>query len=162
MDPKAKTNILVEEMADETLVYDLDRHRAHTLNATAAFLLGAADGTRSEAELAELASEEFGSPATEEVVRLGLQRLERASLLEWGGNIEIPEGVTRRQAIRRLALVGILVPTVMTVITPLPGQAATNIPLTACSLANAGKCCTNNKLCIQTRRGDYKCQGPPC
>ncbi len=109
-----------------------------------------------------MASEEFGEPATEEVVRLGLQRLERASLLEWEGSSEIPEGMTRRQAIRRLAIAGILVPTVLTVITPLPGQAATNIPLQGCAVETAGRCCTNNKLCIQTRQGTYKCQGPAC
>ena len=162
MDPKAKNNVLVEELPDETLVYDLDRHRAHCLNPTAAFLLGAADGTRDIPELARLSGEEFDAPASEEVVRLGLERLQRARLLEWDEPGVVPEGVTRRQALRKLATLGIAIPAVMTVVSPLAAQGGSTIAIGDCALATFGRCCTNNKLCIQTKRGDYKCADPGC
>jgi hypothetical protein len=161
MDPKAKTNVLIEELDDETLVYDLDRHRAHCLNPTAAFLLQAADGTRDEAELARMASEHFGHPATEEVVALGLERLRRAKLVEWDGTPGHPEGISRRKAIRRLATVGLTLPAIITIVSPLAAQAGTNIPLGACALGTVGRCCTNGKLCV-LKRGKYRCAGAGC
>jgi hypothetical protein len=162
MDPKAKTNILVEELAEETLVYDLDSHRAHSLNPTAAFLLHTADGTRSEEELARRATAHFGEPASLEVARLGLDRLRGAGLMEWGGSDPAQEGMTRRQAVRKVATVGILLPAVMTIVTPTPAQAATAIPTNQCNLANVGRCCTNSKTCVQVRGSSYQCRGPKC
>ena len=53
MKPLAKTNLLFEELADETLVYDVDRHRVHSLNPVAAFLLRNAEGTRTIRDLAD-------------------------------------------------------------------------------------------------------------
>jgi hypothetical protein len=33
-----KKNLIIDELADEVLVYDLDRHKAHCLNRTAALV----------------------------------------------------------------------------------------------------------------------------
>ncbi len=164
MDPKAKSNLLIEAMEDEVLVYDLDRHRAHSLNATAAFLLEQADGSRSVGELGRLASERFAEVASEEVVRVGLERLRRAHLIEWDGPpVEFPPGVDRRKALKKLATVGILLPAVLTVVTPLPAQAATQIGIWDCNLQNVGRCCTNGRRCIQWRTLPwYFCIGARC
>jgi hypothetical protein len=162
MDPKAITNILVEELPDETLVYDLDRHRAHCLNPTAAFLLQTADGTKPVAELARMASVRFGEAATEEVISLGLERLQRARLVEWDTAPALPDGISRRQAIRRLAAVGLAVPAVMTIVSPLAAQGGTTIAIGDCALATVGRCCVNNKLCIQNKRGQFACSEPGC
>ncbi len=70
MNPVAKKNILVEELPDETLVYDLDRHRAHCLNPTAAFLLAQANGERDLEDLSRMAEAEFRDNTTAEVVQL--------------------------------------------------------------------------------------------
>ena len=165
MNPEANTNILVEELADETLVYDLHSHRAHTLNPTAAYLFQLADGTRTERELAELASDHFGEVATVDVVRIGLERLKRAGLVKWDGRAPTAEGMTRRQALAKLATVGILIPAVMTIVSPTPAQAVSMIPGKSCNLANLGKCCTDkkgNQLCVQNKKGQFKCEGPLC
>ena len=162
MDPKAKINILVEELEEETLVYDLDRHRAHCLNTTAVFLLRAADGKRSVAELARLTTEEVNAPVSEDVVFLGLERLGKANLMEWDGPTGTPEGMTRRQAVRRLATVGILLPSVMTLVSPLPAQGATSIAINDCSAATVGRCCTNGKFCALSKQGNYTCGGARC
>lgn len=161
MHPKTKPNLLVDELPDETLVYDLDRHRAHCLNATAGFLLRAADGTRSRSELETMAEAEFGPVGSHEVVGVGLERLHKAGLIEW----EAPPGdarMTRRETLKKIAAVGILLPTVMTLVSPHPAQAATGLPTSSCNLQNVGICCSNNKLCVQLKNGSFKCQGPSC
>ena len=162
MQPKATPHLLVEEVNDETLVYDLERHRAHCLNATSAFLLRSADGTRSPAALAALAEAEFGAPASLEVVNLGLERLRRAGLLAWDEAPVPAQGPDRRQVLKRLATFGLLLPTVFTLVSPSPAQAATLIAVSQCDLQHVGMCCSNNKLCVQVRNGQFKCQGPAC
>ncbi|MGW8267583.1 MAG: hypothetical protein ACWGSQ_14550 [Longimicrobiales bacterium] len=162
MNPKAKANILVEALPDETLVYDLDRHRAHCLNPTAALLLARADGERDLPALTRLLKEELGEPATEEIVRLGLERLRRARLLEWDGEGIGREGMSRRQAIRRLAGVGIALPSVLTVAAA-QGPPGTHLTPAACRKdpMALGRCCTNGRLCVQDGV-ERKCVGPPC
>lgn len=167
MNPVAAPNLLWEKMDGETLVYDLDRHRVHSLNPTAALLLRGADGTRDLAALAALVPDGRGEPAPEEVVRLGMERLSRSGLVDW----ETPEGSgviqTRRQAIRRLALLGLALPTVLTVVTPTPAQAATLVTNQECrnnGPMSVGKCCTNQRTCIldDPRRNRYRCHGVRC
>ncbi len=153
MNPRARREgLLVEPLEDEVLVYDLERHRAHCLNATAAFVWEHCDGERDVGELCRLLEEELGSPATPEIVELALDRLHRARLLETAPAREMPRGQTRRQAIRRMAKVGIALPLVMTIVTPLPAQAATQISAWDCwsdPAGNRGKCCSNGRKCIQ-------------
>lgn len=162
MNPKAKANILVEALPDETLVYDLDRHRAHCLNPTAALLLARADGERDLPALTRLLKEELGEPATEEIVRLGLERLRRARLLEWDGEGIGRKGMSRRQVIRRLAGVGIALPSVLTVAAA-QGPPGTQMTPAACRKdpMALGRCCTNGRLCVQNGV-ERKCVGPPC
>lgn len=181
-------------MEEEVLVYDPELDRAHCLNATASFIWRQADGTRDVGELARLLSETFGRPATDEIVLLALDRLQRAHLLEGGfwylppdGGEDDPGGVheppseeetggiaisdppsgmaqksevgsdkeTRRQAIRRMARVGVALPAVVTMALPSPLQAATQIAGIDCwrnPEENRGKCCTNGRECIQWGR----------
>lgn len=160
MDPRPKANLVVEEVDDETLVYDLDQHRAHCLNPTAGFLFRSADGRRSVADLTSMVEREFGA-ASPEVVRLGLERLRKAGLLAWEAAPE-RDPVSRRQMLQRVAVLGILLPTVMTLVSPFPAQAATYILNSACNLANVGKCCKKGKLCIKNKKKRYRCQGAPC
>jgi len=44
--------LVVQELSEEVLVYDLDRHRAHCLNRTAALIWRHCDGSTSVAEMA--------------------------------------------------------------------------------------------------------------
>lgn len=163
MDPKVKPNLVVDEVRDETLVYDLDRHRAHCLNATAGFLLRSADGTRSVAELAALAESAFGVTDAEQAVRHGLERLRKAGLLDWRDAPKGAERVSRREMLLKVAAVGLVIPTVATLISPFPAQAATYILNSACtSVAEVGKCCKKGKLCIKNKKGVYGCTGAKC
>ncbi len=162
MNPKAKPHLLVEDLPGETLVYDTDRHRAHCLNPTAAFLLRESDGERSVAELGRRAEESFGEPASEELIRLGLERLARARLVEWDGTALSTPGLSRRQLLRQLATLGLAVPAVMTVVAPLAAQGGTGITPQECKTTeDIGNCCVNQKLCIYWR-GKIRCLGARC
>ena len=125
MKPRARTQGLVlTELPDELLVYDLERHRAHCLNPTAALVFKHCDGRRSVAQIARILRRELDvdAPADESLVWLSLDRLERARLLE--EREAAPAAPSRRELVRRLALVAATLPVVATILAPTPAEAA--------------------------------------
>src|ERR1700730_7842010 len=82
MTPQRRNDrLVVEELAEETLVYDLDRHRAHCLNKTAAAVWRNCDGKRTIAELAAMLPRESKESGGEDVVLLALNQLQKRHLL---------------------------------------------------------------------------------
>jgi len=81
--PKARqSDLLVQRLSDETVVYDLKRHRGHCLNHAAALVWAACDGASSPASIARRVSRELGTAVDQGYVRFALGRLARAHLLE--------------------------------------------------------------------------------
>ena len=129
MTPKARQDqLVVEQVGDETIIYDEQRNHIHRLNQTAALVWRLADGRRAVGDLAIMLQDELASPVTEEVVWLALDRLEKAHLLQ--EKLTRPEAalqITRRQALKRAALVGgmtLLLPVVQSIVAPTPAMAA--------------------------------------
>jgi hypothetical protein len=99
--PKAKTaHLIVREIDDETLVYDMGRHAATCLNEFAAKVWRRCDGTTSVADIADALGED------ERAVWLALHRLNKSQLLTEA--IALPPdmrtGKTRRQIAGQLGL----------------------------------------------------------
>ena len=57
-----KDGLVVKELPEEMLVYDLERHRAHCLNQTAALVWKHCDGQTSAKEIATLLKKELKAP----------------------------------------------------------------------------------------------------
>ena len=147
MAPHARTDgLVVQELPEETVVYDLHRHKAHCLNPTSAFVWKQCDGKSSIAEIAALLPRELDLPPDEEIVRLALERLEQVHLLR--EPVLEPESarLSRRDVARRVGLVGglaTLLPVVTSIVAPTPGMAApTTVPITAAGCSTLGLPCT--------------------
>jgi hypothetical protein len=134
MSPKARRDeLLIQEVGDELVVYDEQRHQAHSLNRTAALVWRLCDGQTTVEELTSLLQYKFGLQADEELVWLTLNRLERANLL-LGRPTRPTEAarITRRQVVRKVGFVGslsFLLPIVSTLIVPTPAMAASATPV---------------------------------
>lgn len=149
--PRArKDGLVVEELPDELLVYDLDRHKAHCLNETAALIWKRCDGRTTVAAMARAVAGELKAPVGEEVVRFALDQLDRSCLLEgWAPRSERGK-LSRREAMRRLGLAAALaVPVVTSIVAPTAADAVTcggfgapcTAPAQCCSgVCNAGFC----------------------
>lgn len=126
MKPAARrTGLLVRDLADEVIVYDLERHEAHCLNRTAAVVFRAADGSRSLDEIGALLGDGFDRAERETAVRMALDQLVEARLLEAGVATEPGGGITRRSALRRTGLgAALLLPAIASVVAPTPAEAA--------------------------------------
>ena len=165
-------DIVVQELADEVMVYDLKRHRAHCLNRTAAFIWGRCDGQTSVHELSTALAKEFGGEVEEDAVWHGLDRLGRAGLLQ--ERVVPPVGValSRRRA-AKLGLGAIIaLPTVLSLAAPASAQ--TTVVVLAKRIANGqcdatapaacigDTCCTGGGNPSHICLGALGCTGAPC
>jgi hypothetical protein len=121
--PRARTSgLVVKTLAEEVLVYDLTRHRAHSLNRAAAAVWRRLDGRTSIGDLAQHLRQDLGGPADESAVWLALKELDRAHLLETPLRVPAAQGLSRRQWLRRVGVAAgasaVLVPTVSTIVAP--------------------------------------------
>lgn len=151
--PRARTErIIVKEVQDEVLVYDMDRDRAHCLNLSAAAVWKKCDGRNTPAQIANSLRAESQANVNEDFVWLALDQLARDHLLE--EPLEWPAAIprlTRREAVRRIGIgAAIAIPLVTSILAPTPAQAAT-------CLAKGLSCSSPIQCCSGTCRPSTKC-----
>ena len=135
--PRARQDALVvEELQDETLVYDLERHKACCLNRTAALVWLHCDGQTSVAEVAALLEEQLATPTDEAVVWMALDRLSRADLLSEPVTLPADRSqYSRREmlrTLRRVAGISLLLPAIESIVAPLAAAQGSCVTLAAC------------------------------
>jgi hypothetical protein len=126
-----KSGLVIQEMPDEVLVYDLNTNKAHCLNQTAAKVWMACDGKTSIAEIAD----RFGRGANEDLVWLAIDQLSESDLLE---NIVASKfkGQSRREVIKKIGLASIIaIPVIASLVAPQNALAATS-----CHCSNDNQC----------------------
>jgi Coenzyme PQQ synthesis protein D (PqqD) len=157
MEPQArKDQLLVHDLAEETLVYDLAENKAHCLNRTAALVWRRCDGRTSPAEIARQVTAQLGIAADKRLVDLALKQLERARLVQPGNRSggKAP-GYSRRDFARKLGIALAAVPLVMTVVAPSAAMAGSCIPcFQNLSCTSDAQCCPG----CQCKSGRQKCQ----
>ena len=171
--PNARVeNLVVKHVDDETLVYDLERHRAYCLNAASGLIWRHCDGEMDARSAAASLRRELGLPADEEIVWLGVGDLRKARLLA-----EPPEPhlltirSTRRKFLRQAVIASaaaILLPMVKSIVAPTAAQAATCVTDctglpdgTPCSPTNCQEICCCGTKCLNA--SDDCCTGvKPC
>jgi hypothetical protein len=124
---RRQLHLVIDELPDEVLIYDLDRHKAHCLNQTAALVWQHCDGKSNASQIARRLTQELQAPCKEELVWLALRQLERLHLLEQ--SISLPPsfaGITRRDMVRNLGIAAaVAIPLVTSIVSPTPAQAST-------------------------------------
>lgn len=130
--------LVVQEMPEEVLVYDLNTNKAHCLNKSAAAVWKNCDGTNSISDIAAILKNEFKTPVTEDFVWLAVDQLSNDALLE--EKLTAPSnGLSRREALRRVALASLVaLPVVASLTAPTAAQAAST-----CASVNSVCTCTS-------------------
>ena len=121
--PKARTdNLVVRELDDETLVYDMERDEAHCLNQTAALVWKRCDGRTTATEAAKTLQRKLDVSIDNDLIWLAVRQLERFHLVERGPK---RMSVTRRQLITKYAPAAFALPVILSIAAPTAVQAAT-------------------------------------
>ena len=121
--PRAlKENLIIHDLDDETLVYDLESAHAYCLNRSSAFVWKYCDGKTTAGQVARLLQRELDTPVNPDVVLLALKQLQRNGLVE---RIDKAPQISRRELVLKYAPAAALaLPLVVSIVAPEPAQAA--------------------------------------
>ena len=153
--PRAREErLIIKHLPDEVLIYDLDRDKAHCLNQTAARIWQNCDGKKSVSQLRELMERQIGNPVPEEIIWLALDQLEKFKLLDRTPVRPVSlSGMSRRELVRRIGVVAIGIPVVLSITAPTAQAQASGLPPGSCC-GNPSQCasnsCNQNPTCIGT------------
>ena len=148
--PMARQNgLVVQEMPDEVLVYDLDTNKAHCLNGSAALVWKSCDGNYSIADIMKRFESAGSGKVTEDFVWLAIDQLSENNLLEKQIQPSF-EGTSRREVIKKIGLASMIaIPVIASLVAPQSALAAAscacNNPSSCGNAPNAG--CPNTTNC---------------
>ena len=126
--PKSReTQLLVQELPDEVLIYDLERNEAHCLNGSAARIWALCTGERTVREIGRLVAPDLDPDRAETLVWCALDQFDERHLLEEPVDRPIgmepeatdtPTEMTRRGMLISLGLVVGMIPIVDSIVSP--------------------------------------------
>lgn len=153
--PRLRTGLLRHPLDGQVLVYDSRADRVHLLDPTTACVLELLDeGGRGPDEISAEVGRRIGATADLQLIRLALQELKDADLLDPASVVE--DGFSRRDAVRKLAaagIAGVLIPTIATL-------AASRAY--AQTLAGVGASCSSSGQCATNRCCGGLCRTAAC
>ena len=149
--PRARTkDLVIEDLPDETLVYDFTSDKAHCLNHTTASVWRRCDGNRTIPDLVTELEKELKAPIDERLVQIALDQLSSRNLLD--GSFKIPAGLSglnRRQLMRRLGLAGVVaVPVITSLLAPTAAHAQSGCVETGSPCSPQGPPCCGDEFCF--------------
>ncbi len=121
--PQARTdNLVIRQLDDETLVYDIERDQAHCLNQTAALVWRHCDGKTTARRAARALGKELDTSVDTDLIWLAVKQLQRFHLIE-GAKKSL--SVSRRDLVLKYAPAAlVLLPVIVSITSPVPAQAA--------------------------------------
>jgi len=160
-------NLVVKELANEILIYDLDNNKAFCLNETARLILDECDGTKSIDDALKSVNRRLKADLNEELVWLMIEQFKQSNFI--AGNYDLPVQTTkisRRKILQTAALMGVALPLVTSLVAPISTHAAscaqTNQPCS--NTPGGGSTCCQPLTCINTESGPtgFSCVGIVC
>jgi len=117
--------IVVQNLPDEILIYDLNINKAYCLNSTSALVYRLCDGNHSIPQISQNLSSKLKQSVSEDMIRLALDEMKKQDLLSNSDELETGfEGLSRRDVIRHVGLASIVaLPLISTVVAPVAANA---------------------------------------
>lgn len=121
-----RDNIVIQELNNEVLIYDLSINKAFCLNKTSAMVWQECDGTKSVADISQILSKKDKSNFSEDIVWLALNQFKTDNLLQNGSEfVTIFDGLSRREIIKRIGFASLIAfPVISSVVAPSAVHAA--------------------------------------
>ncbi len=156
-------NLVVKELPNELLIYDLEKNKAFCLNETARLIMDECDGKTSIGDAVASLNRKLKSNLSEEMIWMVVEQFKKSNFLK--GDYEIPietTKVTRRKILQSAATLGIALPIVTSLVAPTAAHAQSGCPGNGqpCQINGGGECC-ENLICINTESGPtgFTCVG---
>lgn len=149
--PTARNSgLVVQEVPNEILVFDLENNKAHCLNDTAAMVWKSCDGKTSVPEIAKYLEIQTGKGVNDDLVWLAIDQLSENNLLEMTASSPF-KGQTRRDVIKKIGLASVIaIPVVASLVAPQSVLASTScVCITTANCAGPGFETCNTTCCNQ-------------
>lgn len=153
--PEARQDgLVIQDMPEEILVYDLGTNKAHCLNQTAAFVWKACDGKNTVTDIASLFSNKTDGIINEDLVWLAIDQLNEKNLLKTE-MVSKFQGETRRSVIKKIGLAAVIaLPVVASLAAP-----TSVLAVVSCACASNANCGVAQPGCPATCNvGAGQCQ----
>jgi len=160
-----KSGLVIQEVPDEVLIFDLDSNKAHCLNETAAMVWKACDGSTSVEQIAKGLTTKTGKGVSDDLVWLAIDQLNENSLLATPVASTF-KGTSRRDAIKKIGLASMIaLPVVASLVAPQNALANVSCICMSGSSIECGfagfetcntTCCNSANLCAPPL-GDMVC-----
>lgn len=149
-----KKGLVIQEVPEEVLVYDIETNKAHCLNKTAAMVWQSCDGNRSVSEIADHVGNMAGQKVSDDLVWLAIDQLNTNDLLE-KSLVADYKGLTRRDVIKRIGITSMVaLPVIASLVAPPTAMASTSCNCAsdiACQLPENANCpvttCNTSGFC---------------
>ncbi len=140
--------LVVQEMPDEVLIYDLDSNKAHCLNQSAALVWKSCDGNNSVNDIVREFENNGGGKVTEDLVWLAIDQLNEKGLLQ-GEIASRFQGQSRRQVIKTIGLASMVaLPVIASLVAPQNALGSVSCACTApAACATLGQFCPSVTIC---------------
>ncbi len=137
--------LVVQEMPDEVLVYDLETNKAHCLNQSAALVWKACDGKHMVADIVREFETNTGGKVSEDFVWLAIDQLSEKGLLESKTSLKFI-GQSRRQMLKTVGLASVIaLPVIASLVAPQNAFA-----VVSCSCTQNSDCTAPGAHCPST------------
>jgi hypothetical protein len=135
-----REGLVVQELPDETLVYDLNTNKAHCLNRSAAVVWRSCTGNNSVQDILQEFGSRFDHKVTEDFIWLAIDQLNEKGLLEPGTQRRFP-GQSRRQALKAIGLASaVALPVIASLVAPSSALAAVSCGCTSPASCSGTSC----------------------
>jgi hypothetical protein len=155
-------DIVIQELENEVLIYDLSKNKAFCLNQTSSIVWLECDGKKSVAEISQTLRKKLKLNFSEDLVWLALNQFKKDDLLEDNDDFITPfDGLNRREIVKRIGFASLVaLPIIVSVIAPSAVHAqsgnCTAPPSVVCfpvgngaGLSQPGCRCQGNTDCVE-------------
>lgn len=157
--PQLRTqNLVITELEEESLIYDLDVNKAFCLNETARLVMNQCDGTKSVDQALGIINRQLKTKMSADMVWLVVSQLKDANFIEKDYEIPIQTNrVSRRKILNAAASLGVALPIITSLIVPtaLHAQSSCLTQNQMCG-SGLGVCCPNLN-CISVGPSNFQC-----
>jgi len=152
--PHARTDrLVIQDMEEEMLVYDLDADKATCLNQASRIVWQNCDGRTSISDMSRLIGKELNITASKEFVVLALRELSESNLIDDSENkFEMEPPVSRRDLITRYGVPMAALPIVMSLVAPVSAQMTSCVPVSQPCTPTGLPCCVGF-VCVPSGPG---------
>jgi hypothetical protein len=161
-----KSNVVVQNLENEVLIYDLTINKAFCLNETSGLVFALCDGTRTVAEISDEMSKQLNDLVGEDLVYLALDELKKNNLLENSEEFtNYFAGMSRREVVKTVGLATMVaLPIISSVVAPSAVMAQSGPVcqmIGQCLAANSNICeCNGTYMVTLFSSTDGSCTGP--